>query len=398
MASRIAITGIGCISPLGLSVADFSQKLFSGSSAISAAADEAEFRYPSARITEFDPAAHFDTHTLPLLDPFSAYAVVAAREAAENAGLDHQLLRQAAAIIGTGCGGKQTDEETYQKLYLEQRKRVHPLTIPRGMPSAAASQVSIQLGIQGPAFSVTSACSSSAHAIAQAALLIRAGLVELAICGGTDAPFTYGLLKSWEALRVLSKDTCRPFSKDRSGLVLGEGAAMLVLESETHARRRGANTLAFLQGIGMSSDASHITDPSPQGAAAAMSSAITDAGINAADIDYINAHGTATQANDISETQAIHAVFGAHAQRLGVSSSKSMHGHSLGAAGAMEAVASVLAMQQGRMSPTANFTSPGEGCDLDYIANTARNAEIRYVLSNSFAFGGLNAVLLFAHA
>jgi nodulation protein E len=263
------------------------------------------------------------------------------------------------------------------------------------MPSAAASQVSMGFGIQGPVFSVASACSSAAHAIAQAAAMIRAGLVDLALAGGTDAPFTLGLMKAWEALRVLSSDSCRPFCRDRSGIVLGEGAGMLVLESEAHARRRGATIRAELAGAGMSSDAGHITDPSVEGAARAMRAALDDAGMDPAEIDYVNAHGTGTQANDLTETRAVHAVFGEHASRLAVSSTKSMHGHALGASGALEAVATVLALQKGVIPPTANFTEPGEGCDLDYVPNRARAAPVRAALSNSFAFGGLNAVLAF---
>jgi nodulation protein E len=260
------------------------------------------------------------------------------------------------------------------------------------MPSAAASQVSMQLSIAGPVFTVSSACSSANHAIAQAALLIRAGVVEVAIAGGTDAPFTYGLLKAWEALRVVSTDNCRPFSADRSGLVLGEGAGMVVLESERHARRRGAPILARLAGSGMTADAGHITDPSADGAARAIRAALRDAAIDAQAVDYVNAHGTGTLANDRTETEALHRVFGAHAKALVVSSTKAMHGHALGASGGLEFIATVLALRDGIIPPTINFTGPGEGCDLDYVPNVAREKPIRVAISNSFAFGGLNAV------
>ncbi len=304
-----------------------------------------------------------------------------------------KILRQAAAIIGTGCGGKQTDEETYTKLYKEQGKRVHPLTIPRGMPSAAASMVSQQIGIKGPVFSVTSACASGAHAIIQGRMMIQSGLVDIALVGGTDAPFTYGLLKAWEALRVVSNDTCRPFSSDRSGMVLGEGAGMLILESERHASRRGARIYAEFAGCGMSSDAGHITRPDIDGISRAITAALEDAALPTESVDYINAHGTGTVANDLAETQAINRVFGRHAGALAVSSTKSMHGHALGAASALELVATTLAVVNNRIPPTANFTGPGEGCDLDYVPNLAREKQVDVALSNAFAFGGLNAVI-----
>ena len=306
---------------------------------------------------------------------------------------DESCARYAAAVIGTGCGGKQTDEETYAQLYRKGRSRAHPLTIPKGMPSAAASMVSMHLGIKGPVFSTASACASGAHAISLGLLMIQAGLVDVALVGGTDAPFTYGLLKAWEALRVVSADTCRPFSQDRSGLVLGEGAGMIVLESETHARRRQAGVYAELAGCGLSSDANHITRPDINGIEKAIVSALSHASLAADQVDYINAHGTGTQANDVVETEALHRVFGTHAGALAVSSTKSVHGHALGASSALEFIATVLAVHHGLVPPTANFTTAGDGCDLDYVPNTAREMPVDVALSSSFAFGGLNAVL-----
>jgi len=331
---------------------------------------------------------------LGLLDRHSQFALIAAREAVADAGLKESDLKPAAAIIGTGCGGKETDEQTYQKLYLDHKTRVHPFTIPRGMPSAAASQVSMQLGTQGPAFTVSSACASSNHAIAQAVMMIRSGMVDVAITGGTDAPFTYGLLKAWEALRVLSSGTCRPFSIDRDGLVLGEGAGIIVLESMAHARERGADIYGELAGFGMSADAAHITDPSSNGAARAMALALTDAQVTPDQITYINAHGTGTKQNDPSETKAIRQVFGDHSDDLFVSSTKSMHGHVLGASGVIELIAAVLSLRHGIIPPSANFTAPGEGCDLNYVPNKPVSLDYGMALSNSFAFGGLNAVLV----
>jgi nodulation protein E len=397
MSRRVIVSGLGCISSLGLGITGFWEALEIGRSAIGALSGvESDIKIPiGAQVRGFLPESHFSNDDLTVLDRFSQFAVVAAREAVDDAGLtgNGPVLAGAAGVIGSGCGGKQTDEETYRKLYKEGRARAHPLTIPKGMPSAAASMVSKHIGIKGPVFSIASACASGAHAIIQGAMMIRSGLVDVAVVGGTDAPFTYGLLKSWEALRVVSSDTCRPFSCDRSGMVLGEGAAVLVLESETHAASRGVRCYAELAGFGMTSDAGHITRPDVDGIAAAIRAALTDAMVGPEDIDYINAHGTGTEANDLAETEAIHQVFGRHAHSIAVSSTKSMHGHALGAASAMELVATVLTVYKGLIPPTANFTSAGDGCDLDYVPNLARPGKIDIALCNSFAFGGLNAVI-----
>jgi len=395
MNDRVVVTGLGSVSALGLNTDQFWASLKEGRSGIATLEgfDDSGLKVElGAQARAFDPSRCFFAREIPILDRYSQFALAACQEALAQAGLEGAALDGAAAVIGTGCGGKETDEATYAQLYQQGKSRVHPFTIPKGMPSAAASQVSMQLAITGPVFTVSSACSSANHAIAQAALLIRAGVVQVAVAGGTDAPFTYGLLKAWEALRVLSKDNCRPFSADRSGLVLGEGAGMVVLESEQHAKSRGASVLARLAGSGMSSDAGHITDPSADGAARAIQAALRDAGIDRQDVDYVNAHGTGTQANDRTETEALHRVFGPHASALMVSSTKSMHGHALGASGGLEFVATVLALRDGVIPPTINFTQPGEGCDLDYVPNIAREKRIEVAISNSFAFGGLNAV------
>lgn len=395
MSGRVVITGLGSVSALGLNTDQFWSAVKEGRSGISSLRgfDQSNLKINlGAQIRTFDPNSHFAGKDLPLLDRHSQFALMACREAIEQAGLESTDLAGAAAVIGTGCGGKETDEITYQHLYQQQKTRVHPFTIPKGMPSAAASQVSMQFGIAGPVFTVSSACASANHAITQAALLIRAGIVDIAIAGGADAPFTYGLMKAWEALRVVSSDNCRPFSSDRSGLVLGEGAGMVVLESEQHARQRGASILARLAGSGMTADAGHITDPSAAGAARAIQAALKDAALAPQAVDYVNAHGTGTLANDRTETDALHRVFGDHAKALMVSSTKSMHGHALGASGGMEFIATVLALREGIIPPTINFTGAGEGCDLDYVPNVAREKAIRVAISNSFAFGGLNAV------
>jgi len=397
MTRPVVITGLGSVSALGLDTPRFWQALVDGESGISALEGFPESGLKigmAAQLTQYDPSSHFSSDLLPLLDRYSQLALLATREAVTDAGLDQDYLVNAAAVVGTGCGGKETDEATYEQLYRQGRKRAHPFTIPRGMPSAAASQVSMQMGITGPVFTVSSACASANHAIAQAALLIRSGAVDVALAGGTDAPFTFGLLKAWEALRVVSTDTCRPFSRDRSGLILGEGSGMVVLEAEDHARKRGAHIHARLAGFGMSADAGHITDPSVEGAARAMRVALRDAGVATQDVDYINAHGTGTQANDRSETAAIRDVFAGHADKLMVSSTKSAHGHALGGSGALELIAAVLSVERGVIPPTLNFTAPGDGCDLDYVPNQARERPVGVAMSNSFAFGGLNAVLV----
>jgi nodulation protein E len=397
MKRRVVVTGLGSVSGLGLDTTTFWQALIAGQSAIKKLDLPIEDIRISmgALVPEFDPECHFSSDDLTLLDRFSLLAVIAAREAIDDAGLrsGEDSLTRAAAIIGSGCGGKHTDEATYDQLYRQQRSRAHPLTIPKGMPSAAASMVSRHLGIKGPTFALASACASGSHAIIQGCTLIQSGMVDVALVGASDAPFTFGLLKSWEALRIATNDTCRPFCADRSGIVLGEGAGMLVLESEQHATARGARIYAEFAGCGMTSDAGHITRPDVAGIANTISNALQHAGIHTEQVDYINAHGTATEVNDAAETSAIRQAFGEHADKLAVSSTKSMHGHALGASSALELVATTLATYHGNIPPTANFTVADEECNLDYVPNIARHKEIDVALSNSFAFGGLNTVI-----
>jgi nodulation protein E len=397
---RVAVTGLGVISALGRDSGEFWQSLQAGRSGIAPlqSVDPALLRFSnSAEVRNFAPSEHFDEKEISLLDRFAQLGVVAARQAIAQACIVWtQPLRESTAIVTGSCaGGQNTEDEGFVNLYRKDIPRVNPFTIPRTMENAAASRISLETGVVGPAYTVSTACSSSNHAIGQAFWMVRSGAVEMAIAGGSEAFFSLGFLKAWEAMRVVSPDTCRPFSKDRRGLILGEGAAMLVLEPLDAARARGAPILGEIAGFGMSSDAFHITQPSPDGAARAMRAAISDAGLERNDIGYINAHGTATLANDATETTAIRQVFGAHANRLAVSSTKSMHGHTLGAAGAIEAAATVLALRHGILPPTANFTEPDPACDLDVIPNTARPASVQFALSNSFAFGGLNAVLAF---
>jgi nodulation protein E len=347
-----------------------------------------------AEVPDYDCSAHFEPKDADLLDRFAQFAVIAARAAVKDAGIVPRGDRTA-IVTGSCVGGQSTEDAGFWSLYGEKNTRVLPLTIPRTMENAGASRISMEMGITGPAFTISTACSSANHAIGHAFWLVRQGTVDAAITGGSEAPFGMGMLKAWEAMRVVSPDTCRPFSKDRRGLVLGEGGAMLVFEDMDCARARGARIYAEVVGFGMSADAHHITQPSPAGAARAMRAALNDGGVAPEQVGYVNAHGTGTPANDPAECAAIREVFGAHAERLAVSSTKSMHGHALGAAGAIEAVATVLALARGVLPPTANYTTPDPQCDLDVIPNRSRPAEVECALSNSFAFGGLNAVLLF---
>ena len=397
---RVAISGIGVVSSLGVGVPHFRQALRSGRPGIAPCrqVDPDLLRCSNvAEAADFDPARHFDPKELLLLDRFAQFAIVAADESLQLAGMNRDSLRGSRTVIVTGssAGGQGTVDDASAALYRDGSSRLNPFTIPRTMSNAAASHISMRYGVTGPAWSVSTACSSSNHAIGQAFWMVRHGLADYAIAGGCEAPLNLGFLKAWEAMRVVSPDTCRPFSKQRRGIILGEGAAFLVLEPLESARARGVDVLAEIAGFAMNADAAHITQPSAEGAAAAMRAALEDAAMSPVDIGYVNAHGTGTPANDPAETLGIRSVFGAHADRLAVSSTKSMHGHTLGAAGALEAVATVLALHEGWLPPTANFTEPDPECDLDVVPNTSRRHQVAAALSNSFAFGGLNAVLAF---
>ena len=397
---RVVVTGLGSISPLGLDTPAFWHALASGVCGVGHLTQVSTDRLKStvaAEVRGFAPEDHFEPQTLQRLDRFAQFGVIAAREAIRDAEItfDRDLGLSSAVILGSGIGGLRTLDEGFQRLYVQGSNRVYPLSIPKVMLNAPVSAVSAEQGILGPCFAVSSACSSANHAIIQSFGLVRTGQAKVAITGGTEACLTFGMIKAWEALRVLASDTCRPFSRERKGIVLGEGAGVLVLESLEHARARGARIYAELAGGGMSSDAGDLTLPDPDGAARAMIAALRDAQLDPEAIDYVNAHGTGTLSNDATETEAIHRVFGDWAHRLAVSSTKSMHGHALGAAGGLEAVATIKALTEGIIPPTVNFGTPDPECDLDYVPNEARRQPIRAALSNSFAFGGLNAVLAF---
>ena len=401
--NRVVVTGIGVVSPVGSTLDAFWSALTeprSGITPISIIPTERLNAKVAAQVLDFNAEAHFDPRRANLMDRFAQFAVVAARAAVHDSGLplDDALKLEAATIVGTGVGGQNTQDAQYFKLYAENAKKLHPLTIPRLMVNAAASHVSMDLGLKGPTYSVATACASGTHAIGQAFHMLRMGQAPVAIVGGTDACITVGTIKGWEGLRVLASDTCRPFSMTRSGFVLGEGAAMFVLETRERALARGARVYAEMLGFGMSADAGDITAADADGAGRAIQAALRDARTNPDEIDYVNAHGTGTSLNDRTETAALRTVFGAHADRLAVSSTKAVLGHGLGAAGALELAATALALQSGIIPPTANYEEPDPACDLDVVPNIARKAPIRTAMSNSFAFGGLNAVLVIGRA
>ena len=331
---------------------------------------------------------------------FGMLAVLAAKEAMERAGLSDggfDVFR-AGAIIGTGIFGGDVIDINYRGVLLEGKKRTDMFLVPQAMPSSPAVHVSMVLGLKGPVFGTTSACSSANHAFASALDVLRAGRADIIVAGGTDAPLNFGVLKAWDSMRILAKNGCYPFSADRDGLVLGDGAGAVVLETEAHAKARGATILAELAGAGLTADAGDIVAPSAEGAAGAMDLCIRDAGLSNTDIDYINAHGTGTLGNDKTETKAIRDVFGNHADALAVSSTKSMHGHCMGASGALEIIAAIGALQDGVLPPTINLNTPDPECDLDYVPNAARKADVSAILSNSFAFGGANATIALTRA
>ncbi|MFA9230878.1 MAG: beta-ketoacyl synthase [Microgenomates group bacterium] len=396
---RVVISGAGTINALAHDVAGTYQALTVGTCGIG------PLQFPDldrlsvkigAQVQGFDPTAHFDRNQLGLLDRYTQFALVAARQAIAHSGLPLASVRdQTGVIIGTAGGGLGTSEDSYRAVFEQSKNRVHPLTVPRLMSSSASSHVSMEFGLHGPSFSLSSACASSNHAIGLAFQMVRSGSVPAMICGGAEAMLTFGGIKAWEGLRVMSKSACRPFSANRDGMVQGEGAAIFVLEDRDLALARGAPILAEILGQSMTADAYDIVQPSAEGAARTMQRALEDAGLTAQDIGYINAHGTGTTVNDRVETAAIHAVFGDHARHLLVSSTKSMHGHAIGATGAIEALACLMALQRGTIPPTIGYELPDPACDLDYVANVARHKDIAYCLSNAFAFGGLNSVLIF---
>ena len=397
---RVVVTGMGAVTPIGLDVEEMWASMKAGKCGIQKIENfplEDLYIHIAGEIRGFEPAKHVKSRKIQYGDRYSWFAGRAADEAWTQSGLPtpyHSPYR-AASIVGSGAGGFSTIENAYKDLFVHHKKATNPLTLLRIIGSSASAHVGIEYGIRGPTFATCSACSTATHAIGLVVDYIRNGVIDVGVAGASEAVLTYGSMRVWQAMRVLSPEGLFPFSKKRNGTVLGEGAGMLVLEELEHARKRGANIIAELKGWGMSSDAKDMVNPDVEGPTSAMASAIADAGLKPEDIDYLNAHGTATALNDVNETNAIKKVFGDHARKLAISSTKSMTGHLLGAGGAVEAIASIKAMKDQWLPPTINLEEHGDGCDLDYVPNVGREAKVRHVMSNSFAFGGLNAVLVF---
>ena len=407
MARRVVITGLGVVSPIGLSTEQFFSNLMAGVSGIkrvqSSFSEQLSTRI-AASVDDFDPAAHFSKIQLTGIERFSQFALVAAEQAVQDAQLtlSESEYHRAGVYMGSCLGGAGTLEDGYIEVFKRETPRVKPLSVLLSMNNAAASHLSIKYHLQGPNITYSTACSSSAIALGEAYRQIKHGYADVMLAGGSEAMLTLGAMKAWEALRTLAQEdpsdpgaSCKPFSKNRSGLVLGEGAAVLVLEDAERALQRGARIYAELVGYDCSSDSSHITKPDSAGQTRTILNALRDAQLQPQDIGYINAHGTATQAGDIEETKALKQTFGAHAYDVPVSSTKSMHGHLMGATGAVEFMAAVLALQHQAIPPTINLLQPDPECDLDYVPNQGRTGvHLDAVMSNSFAFGGTNAVLI----
>jgi nodulation protein E len=404
---RVVITGLGAVTAIGNTVPEF----WEGVKAAKCGVGALELPEPddlkiliAAQVKNFDHKArlkHWKRDKIILhADRYSHFGAAAADEAMAMSGLEIPLTNpyRAACIIGSGAGGLVTFENAYRDLFILKKKATHPLTLLRIIGSSASAHVGIEFGVKGPTFATCSACSTAAHAIGTGRDYIRAGLVDVAIVGASESVINYGTMKAWQAMHVLSPEGCFPFAKKRNGTVLGEGAGVLVLESLEHAQKRGAKILAELVGYGQTSDSKDMVNPDIEGPSEAMRLALEDAKLAPSQIDYLNAHGTATTINDRNETNAIKRVFGDHAKKLAVSSTKSMHGHPLGAGGGIEAVASIMAIREGFLPPTVGLDEADPECDLDYVPHKGRNQSVRYAMSNSFAFGGLNAVLVFGPA
>jgi 3-oxoacyl-[acyl-carrier-protein] synthase II len=406
-ARRVVITGMGVVTSLGEDIDRFWAALCAGQSGVGPLTlfDTSEFRVQfGGQVREWDPAARFGVKEARHLDRFAQFALAAAITAVNDAGIDFstQQLENCGVYIGSGIGGLSEFETQHSTMMQKGPSRISPFTIPKLMVNAASGQVSIRWGLKGPCSAVATACASAANAIGDAYRLIQSNHADLMITGGSEAAITHMGLGGFAAMRALSTRNddptraCRPFDRDRDGFILAEGAGILILEAEEFARRRGAKIYAELVGYGMSADGWHITAPDEEGRGAvrAMNACFKDARLGPEAVDYINAHGTSTQLGDLAETRAMKQVFGSHASKLQISSTKSQLGHTLGASGGIELIISALAIHNGVLPPTINLEHPGEGCDLDYIPNVAREARVDTVMSNSFGFGGHNASLL----
>ena len=395
---RVVVTGAGTINPLGHNVSDTFDAMREGRCGIG----ELDIRDVErlsikigGQVRGYQPDSKFNRQQQALYDRFTQFTLIAAEEAIAQSGLEFTdaLAADAGVVLGTSGGGLTTQDENYRAVYEEGKNRVHPFIVPKLMNNAAASHVSMNWNLKGPTFTVATACASSNHAMGQAFWLVRNGVARVMVTGGSESMLCFGGVKAWEGLRVMSRDACRPFSANRNGMVQGEGAGVFIFEDYEHAKARSANILCEVVGFTMTSDAADIVMPSQQGAARAMAGALRDAGINAGQVGYINAHGTGTAANDKTECAAVANVFGPHADKVMISSTKSMHGHLIGGTGAVELLAVVMALKDGVIAPTIGYEEPDPECALDVVPNNARQANVDYALSNAFAFGGLNAVL-----
>ncbi|WP_127900844.1 beta-ketoacyl-[acyl-carrier-protein] synthase family protein [Solirhodobacter olei] len=400
---RVVITGAGTVNALAQDVAGTFEAFREGRCGIG----ELDIRDVDrlaikigGQVRDWDPEAHFNRQQIVLYDRFTQFTLIAAKQALAQSGLnfDGHLGYESGVVLGTAGGGVNTWDDNYRAVYEEGKNRVHPFVVPKLMNNAAASHLSMEFNLRGPSFTVATACASSNHAMGLAFQMIRSGGAKAMVTGGSESMLCFGGIKAWEGLRVMSKDACRPFSANRNGMVQGEGAAVFVFEDYDHARARGAEILAEVAGFAMTSDAADIVMPSKQGAARAIAGALRDAGLNGDQVGYINAHGTGTAANDKTECAAVSDVFGHHADRLMISSTKSMHGHLIGGTGAVELLACIMALKDGIIAPTIGYEEPDPECSLDVVPNEAREAEVSAVLSNAFAFGGLNAVLALKRA
>ena len=395
---RVAITGAGTVNALGHDVPQTLEAMREGRCGIGPMEFQDIDRVSiqiGGQVRGYAPQERFSRQQLTLYDRFTQFALIAAEEAVGQSGLafEDELADRSGVILGNSGGGLNTVDESYRIVYGSEKPRLHPFIVPKLMNNAAASHLSMVYGLRGPSFTVSTACASSNHAMSQAFQMVHGGVAPVMLTGGSESMLCMGGIMCWEALRVMSKEACRPFSANRSGMVQGEGAAVFVFEEMERARRRGADILAEVVGFAMSSDASDIMTPSMQGASKAMRGALSDARLDPADVDYVNAHGTGTLANDRTEIAALREVFGAHAENLMISSTKSMHGHLIGGTGAVELLACIMALRDGVVAPTVGYEAPDPECDLDVVPNDAREARIGYALSNAFAFGGLNSVL-----
>ncbi len=395
---RVVITGQGTINALGRSAPETFEAFREGRCGIGELEIQDLDRLAiqiGGQVRGYDPHAEFNRQQIALYDRFTQFTLLAAREAIGQSGLSFsgELAAQSGVVLGNSGGGLNTQDENYRAVYEDGKNRVHPFVVPKLMNNAAASHVSMDYNLKGPSFTVATACASSNHAMGQAFQFVRSGMSQVMITGGSESMLCFGGVKAWEGLRVMSKDACRPFSANRNGMVQGEGAAIFVFEEYEHAKARGAEILAEVIGFAMTSDAADIVMPSKQGAARAIAGAMRDAKLDRAEVGYINAHGTGTAANDKTECAAVADVFGAHADKLMMSSTKSMHGHVIGGTGAIEMLACIMALKDGVIAPTINYEEPDPECALDVVPNEAREAKIEVALSNAFAFGGLNAVL-----